>query len=76
MRLMVCHRAASGFRMLNSESLVCIGIIPIVSIVVPVLVNQNLYYRSLTIKPVNQKTNYNGDSRYKVILLVLASRPG
>ena len=29
--------------------------IPIVSIVVPFLVNQNLYYKILTIKLVNQK---------------------
>ena len=29
--------------------------VPIVSIVVPFLVNQNLYYRILTIKLVNQK---------------------
>ena len=34
-----------------------------VSIVVAFLVNQNLYYRILTIKLVNQKRNYNGDSR-------------
>ena len=37
---------------------------PIVSIVVPVLVNQNLYYKILTIKLVNQKRNYNGDYRW------------
>ena len=34
---------------------------PIVSIVVPFLVNQKLHYRILTIKLVNQKRNYNGD---------------
>ena len=32
-----------------------LGNLPIVSIVVPFLVNQNLYYRILTIKLVNQK---------------------
>ena len=31
-----------------------------------VLVDQNLYYRILTIKLVNQKRNYNRDSRYSV----------
>ena len=38
-------------------------VLPIVSIVVPFLVNQNLYCRILTIKLVNQKRNYNGDYR-------------
>ena len=38
--------------------------LPIVSIVVPFLADQNLYYRILTIKLVNQKRNCNGDSRY------------
>ena len=37
--------------------------LPRVSIVVPFLVNQNLYSRILTITLVNQKRNYNGDSR-------------
>ena len=38
--------------------------LPMVSFVVPFLVNQNLYYRILSIKLVNQKKgNYNGDSR-------------
>ena len=41
-----------------------IRILPRVSIVVPFLVDQNLYYRILTIKLVNQKRNYNGDYRY------------
>ena len=36
--------------------------LPIVSIVAPFLVNQKLYYRILTIKLVNQKRNYKGDS--------------
>ena len=38
--------------------------VPRVSIVFLFLVDQNLYYRILTIKLVNQKRNYNGDSRY------------
>ena len=37
--------------------------LPIVSIVVPFLVNQKLYYRILTIKLVDQKKDYNGDYR-------------
>ena len=42
----------------------------IVSIVVPFLVNQNLCYRILTIKLVNQRRNYNGDYRYNVYKIV------
>ena len=44
-------------------TMIIILAVPIVSIVVPFLVNQNLYYRIPTIKLVNQKMNYNGDSR-------------
>ena len=46
--------------------------LPIVSIVVPFLVNQNLYYRILIIKLVNRKRELN--PYYRILIIKLVNR--